>query len=137
AHSLTLAAAVFGLVDVPTAVVECVIALSVALAGLNVLLPIFRESSWQIAFAFGLVHGFGFATALNALHAGTEDRLGALFGFNAGVEAGQLAVVIVSVPLLCWIGSQRRALLVLRPSLALVICATGLAWALQRGLTVT
>jgi hypothetical protein len=134
AHSLTLAAAAFGLVNVPTGLVECVIALSVALAGLNVLLPIFRESSWQIAFAFGLVHGLGFATALNALQSGIEDRLAALFGFNAGVEAGQLAVVAFSVPLLCWLGARRKALLLLRPSLALVISGTGLAWALQRGL---
>src|SRR4029453_11406440 len=65
AHSLTLAAAAFGFVNVPSGLVECAIALSVALAGLNVWIPIFRDASWLVAFAFGLVHGFGFATALN------------------------------------------------------------------------
>jgi hypothetical protein len=136
AHSLTLAAAAFELVNLPTGIVECVIALSVAIAGLNVLVPIFRDSSWLVAFAFGLVHGFGFATALNGLHSGTEDRLAALFGFNVGVEVGQFAVVLVSVPVLCWIGARRRTALFLRPSVALVICGTGITWALQRGLAV-
>ena len=65
-----------------------------------------------------------------------DDRLAALFGFNVGVEVGQLAVVLVSVPVLCWIAAQRRGLLVLRPSVALVICGTGLTLALQRGLAV-
>jgi hypothetical protein len=136
AHSLTLTAAAFELVNVPTAVVECVIALSVALAGLNVWVPIFRDASWGVAFAFGLVHGFGFATALNGLRSGADDRVAALFGFNIGVEAGQLAVVFVSVPVLCWIAARRRSELFLRPSVALVICGAGVTWALQRGLSV-
>jgi hypothetical protein len=132
AHSLTLAAAAFELVNLPSRGVECVIALSVALAGLNVWVPIFRDTSWLVAFAFGLVHGFGFATALNGLHSDADGRLAALFGFNVGVEMGQLAVVFVSVPVLCWIVARRRALQLLRPSVALVIFGTGVTWALQR-----
>ena len=132
AHSLTLAAAAFDVVNLPSGLVECAIAVSVALAGLNVWVPIFRDASWLVAFAFGLVHGFGFATALNGLHSGVDDRLTALLGFNVGVEMGQLAVVLVSVPVLCWIAARRRATQLLRPSVALVICGTGVTWALQR-----
>ena len=132
AHSLTLAASAFELVNLPTGIVECVIALSVALSGLNVWLPIFRDVSWLVAFAFGLVHGFGFASALNGLHSGADDRLAALFGFNVGVELGQLAVVLVTVPVLCWVASQRKTQKILRPSVALVICGTGVTWAVQR-----
>ena len=132
AHSLTLAAAAFEVVNLPSGLVECAIALSVALAGLNVWVPIFRDASWLVAFAFGLVHGFGFATALNGAHSGVDDRLTALLGFNAGVEIGQLAVVLVCVPVLCWIAARRRAVRLLRPSVALVICGTGVTWALQR-----
>jgi hypothetical protein len=132
AHSLSLAAAAFQFVNVPSGLVECAIALSVALAGLNVWVPIFRDASWLVAFAFGLVHGFGFATALNGLQSGVDDRLTALLGFNVGVEMGQLAVVLVCVPVLCWIAARRSALHLLRPSVGLVICCTGVMWALQR-----
>jgi hypothetical protein len=58
-----------------------------------------RESSWVVAFAFGLVHGFGFANALRALELQTGQLALSLFGFNLGVEVGQLAIVAVFMPL--------------------------------------
>jgi hypothetical protein len=79
--------------------VESAIAASVVLAAFNNLVPFFAERGWMVAFAFGLLHGFGFANALRdlGLHAG--QLAATLFGFNLGVEIGQLAIVAVFFPL--------------------------------------
>jgi hypothetical protein len=99
AHSITLSLAAFGLVHLPTRVVESAIAGSVVVAALNNLAPIFPERGWLAAFAFGLLHGFGFANALRDLGVQSGQLALTLFGFNAGVEAGQLAIVAVFFPL--------------------------------------
>lgn len=106
AHSITLAAAAFGVA--PTALwfpplVEAAIALSIIwLTVENVLLsPARLEMRWRTAFAFGLIHGFGFSFALREqLQFAGGDLLVALGAFNLGVEAGQLAVVALSVVVL-------------------------------------
>ncbi|WP_245395490.1 HupE/UreJ family protein [Anthocerotibacter panamensis] len=99
AHSLTLALATLGVVQLPTRWVESVIALSVLLTALNNLFPLVREQRWVVAFGFGLVHGFGFASVLADLGLGVSSLLPALLGFNLGVEVGQLAIVAVFLPL--------------------------------------
>ena len=99
AHSLTLAAATLGLVAVPQAPVEAVVALSIVflaseLARLNRgALGLTARSPWLVAFAFGLLHGFGFAGALAEVGLPQSDIPLALLTFNLGVEAGQLAFV--------------------------------------------
>jgi hypothetical protein len=97
AHSITLALAAFDLVNPPLRWVESVIAASVVFAALNNLVPMVREGRWKLTFAFGLVHGFGFAGALK--DAGlTQGALALpLLGFNLGVELGQLAIVAIFV----------------------------------------
>ena len=74
------------------------IALSVLLAALNNLRPVVTERRWAVAFAFGLIHGFGFASVLADLGLPQGALLLALVGFNLGVEIGQLAIVAAFLP---------------------------------------
>jgi HupE / UreJ protein len=99
AHSITLALATLGILQPSPRLVESAIAASVAIAALNNLWPLFWNRRWRIAFAFGLVHGFGFASALADLGIAANDRLLPLLAFNLGVEAGQVAIVTIFVPL--------------------------------------
>ena len=99
AHSITLALAALSVIQLPTRLVESAIALSVLLAALNNLRPMVRERRWVVAFAFGLIHGFGFASVLADLGLPQQALLLALVGFNVGVETGQLAIVAAFLPL--------------------------------------
>jgi len=99
AHSLTLSLAALGLVHLPTRLVESAIAASVVLAAVNNIVPIVTERGWMVAFAFGLLHGFGFANALSDLGLRHGQLAATLFGFNCGVEIGQLAIVAVFFPI--------------------------------------
>ena len=99
AHSITLSLATLGVVALPTRLVESAIAASVVLAALNNLRPLLRGRRWMVAFGFGLIHGFGFASVLADLGLPSGALVLALVGFNVGVEAGQLAIVSVFLPL--------------------------------------
>jgi hypothetical protein len=98
AHSLTLSLATLGIVRLPSRLTESAIAASVVLAAANNIWPLVRERGWMVAFGFGLVHGFGFATALSDLGLVHGALVVTLVGFNLGVEAGQLAIVAVFLP---------------------------------------
>jgi len=96
AHSITLAAASLNLVTLPTAPVEICIALSVLLLALEAKRgpqASTRRWPWAVAFAFGLLHGLGFASALAEVAFPERAVAVALVGFNLGVECGQVAVV--------------------------------------------
>ncbi len=99
AHSLTLSAAVLGWVSLPSRWVESAIALSVAVAAGANLSGHWRERRWLVAFGFGLIHGFGFASVLSDLGLPADALMLALVGFNIGVELGQLAIVALFLPL--------------------------------------
>ena len=99
AHSITLSAAALGLIELPSRLVESAIAASVVLAALNNVFPRVEGRRWVVAFCFGLIHGFGFASVLADLGLPSNALLLALFGFNLGVECGQLAIVAVFLPL--------------------------------------
>ena len=99
AHSFTLTLAALNVVQLPSRLVESTIALSVALAAGNNLYPWFRERGWIVAFGFGLIHGFGFASTLADLGLAHGSLAVRLVGFNVGVELGQLAIVSVFLPL--------------------------------------
>ena len=99
AHSLTLSLAVFGWVHLPSRLVESTIAVTVLLGALNNLLPVVLERRWLVAFAFGLVHGLGFASVLADLGLQGRNLVMALVGFNVGVELGQLAIVLGFLPI--------------------------------------
>ncbi len=99
AHSLTLTGAALGLVHVPSAPVEAVIALSIVFLAAEILRArtgrpgLAARAPWLVAFAFGLLHGFGFAGALSAIGMPAGHVPVALLFFNLGVEAGQLLFV--------------------------------------------
>ncbi len=97
AHSLTLGISAIGLVRIPQAPIEAVIALSILFLATEKLRgttdTLVAQRTWLIAFIFGLLHGFGFAGALNDIGLPRENLLLALLLFNLGVELGQLVVV--------------------------------------------
>ncbi len=99
AHSITLSLAALRLLSLPERFTESAIAASVVLAAALNLWPAAPLRRWQAAFGFGLVHGFGFASAVGALGLPGASLLPTLVGFNLGVELGQLAVVAALLPL--------------------------------------
>jgi hypothetical protein len=99
AHSITLSLATLDVINLPSRWVESAIALSVILAALNNLFPLFRGQRWMLAFVFGLIHGFGFASVLSDLGLPQTSLTLALIGFNVGVEIGQMAIVALFLPI--------------------------------------
>ena len=132
AHSITLALAVLGVISPPAWIVEPVIALSIVyVAAENIFLERAASRRWAVAFAFGLVHGFGFAGALLELDLPRAALAGALLSFNLGVEAGQAMVVAVLLPALMWLRGfvwERRAV----TALSALVFAAGLAFLVER-----
>ena len=98
AHSITLTLATLGVISLPSRWVESTIAASVVIAALNNIFPLFRDRRWVMAFVFGLIHGFGFASVLSDLGLPQSALVLALVGFNVGVETGQLAIVAAFLP---------------------------------------
>ncbi len=132
AHSITLAMAVLGVVTVPDRLVESVIAASIAYIALENLVARDAVSRrWLVSFAFGLVHGLGFASALGPLELPRESLAVTLLAFNLGVELGQAAVIVVALPVLVWLRQRAwEGSLVRAASAALVV--VGVALCVQR-----
>ncbi len=132
AHSLTLSLAVLQVVTLPDRLVEAVIALSIAfVAAENLFLNPTVLRRWLVSFCFGLVHGFGFSSALRELGLPAHGLLLSLFGFNVGVEVGQALVVAAWLPCLLLLRRTRwegRAVL----SSSLVILLVGLVLFFER-----
>ena len=115
AHSISLALATLGVLSPPSRLIEPLIAASVVFVALENLWALRQQTAesalshrWLLTFGFGLVHGFGFADALRELHLPRESLLGALLTFNLGVEAGQLSLVLVALPLLALLRKRGR-----------------------------
>ncbi len=136
AHSITLALAALDLVTLPIAWVETIIALSIAVAALNVAWPVLGKKTWKLAFAFGLVHGFGFASVLGDLTSGVSDMAVALAGFNLGVELGQLGLLVLGFPLLYLLSQWRLYQRALVPGILLAVAGTSLFWAAERAASI-
>ncbi len=100
AHSITLCLASMGIIQLPSKIVETVIAFSVFLAAGNNVFQAVEEKrlSW-IAFCFGLIHGFGFAGVMKELGVDGGLLFSSVLLFNLGVEAGQLAIVVCFLPI--------------------------------------
>ncbi len=107
AHSITLGLAVLGIWAPRGDIVEPLIALSVAYVAIENWFVQDANKRWPVTFGFGLVHGFGFAGALGELRVPREDVPAMLLAFNLGVEAGQLVVLALVLPLLFW--ARKRA----------------------------
>lgn len=149
AHSITLAAATLGLVRVPQAPIEAVIALSVMFVAAEILHGaqgkpgLAARAPWMVAFVFGLLHGFGFAGALREVGLPQTDVPLALLLFNVGVEAGQLlfiaavmAVLALATRLLRARGSTAHGPwsteALVRTPIAYLIGGTAAFWVVQR-----
>lgn len=132
AHSITLALSALGIVQLPIAWVETVIALSIAMAALNVVWPFLGRKTWKLAFVFGLVHGFGFASVLGDLTGGISNLAIALAGFNLGVEFGQLGLLLIGFPLLYALAHVRVYQRVLVPLALVGVGTISLMWVVER-----
>jgi hypothetical protein len=136
AHSITLSLAVLGFITLPSRLIESTIAASVVVAALNNLYPLIEKRLWIVAFAFGLVHGLGFANVLTDLALPKPALAVSLVSFNLGVETGQLAIVAIFLPLAYL---SRRSRLYLRIALragSTVIVAVASVWLIERSLNV-
>ncbi|RXZ65049.1 HupE/UreJ family protein [Pelagerythrobacter rhizovicinus] len=139
AHSITLAGASLGLLGMPQRPVEALIALSIVFLALEIVRLRRGEESWTlrypwaIAFAFGLLHGFGFAGALAAIGLPEGEIAAALLAFNLGVEAGQLLVVAALMALLAALDRLAQPVLTTGSRLAAYsIGITGSYWLIDR-----
>jgi len=122
AHSFTLGAAALSWVTPPAAAVEAIIALSIAYVAFENLFPRFAISRrWTVSFLFGLVHGFGFSSVLAEIGLPRDSLLWSLLSFNLGVEAGQLAAILITVPLLIYLRKTQWEPLVVRRLSQLVL----------------
>jgi hydrogenase/urease accessory protein HupE len=111
AHSITLSLAALGMVIPPANAIEPAIALSIVYVGADNLLVSAggRDTRAWVAFAFGLIHGFGFANVLRDMDLPSRALGWTLFAFNVGVEIGQLVFVMLVASLLVWIRSRSEA----------------------------
>jgi len=137
AHSLTLAATVLGLVTVPAAPVEAAIALSIVLVCAACQTPtpadsLTHRAPWLVAFAFGLLHGLGFASALMEIGLPERHIAAALVCFNLGVELGQLAVIAAVLALRALAARLRFARPPLVRGMIYAMGATAAFWSLDR-----
>jgi hypothetical protein len=136
AHSITLSLAALGMVNVPSSIVEPLIAASIVWVAVeNLVAPTGTRRRWMIAAAFGLIHGLGFASALAELGLSRDALVGALIGFNIGVELGQLAFVAVVMPPLVW-ASRPGRLPRLPQVLSVIVALVGAVWLVERLLAV-
>ena len=134
AHTLTLALSMLGLVSIPSAIIEPLIALSIVFVAVENWFTE-RLQPWRpfLIFGFGLIHGFGFAGVLREINLGPADFATSLVFFNVGVELGQLAVIAIAYGALgFWVGQKDwyRARIV-RP-LTILIGTAGFVWFLER-----
>jgi hydrogenase/urease accessory protein HupE len=135
AHSLTLALAALNVVTISSRVVEPLIAASITFVGVeNLVRRGEPKGRWLLTFAFGLIHGFGFASVLReaGVGMGGKSLLLPLFSFNLGVELGQLAVVIVLLPVLWKLRTRPAFARYGVPAISAVVVLLGGYWLIQR-----
>jgi len=134
AHSITLGLSLYGLVTVSPRIVEPMIALSIAYVAIeNIFLSELKPRRIALVFAFGLLHGMGFAGALRDVGLPRSEFVTALVTFNVGVEAGQLAVIGTAFALVGWYCSNRtwyRNRIVV--PLSILIACTAVYWTIER-----
>jgi HupE / UreJ protein len=131
AHSLTLALSAAHWVVLPSRFVEAAIAASIILAAINNLFPLL-DADRSLAFGLGLLHGFGFAAVLSDVGLSGQSFIRTLFGFNLGVEVGQLAVVISLLPVLHWLRQSRHYPKLGLPIASSVVMLIACLWLVER-----
>ncbi len=131
AHSVTLILAALGVVHVSSRIIEPAIALSIAYVGAENFFLKSTDRRWMIAFAFGLIHGFGFASILREMGLPERGLVLSLLSFNVGVELGQMAVVAVVLPIILLVRRQAWQRWAIHAA-SLVILGMGLYWFVER-----
>ena len=131
AHSITLTLGGLGIVELPSKLVETIIAISIIAAAFHNLRPVFANREALIAFAFGIFHGFGFAGLLSDLGVGRGQRLLSLFGFNLGVEIGQAFIILLLFPALFLLRRTIYYPWLLRIG-SIVLAGVAFIWAIER-----
>jgi len=133
AHSLTLALSVYGVIMAPPALVEPLIAVSIAYVAIeNIFLRDLKPWRVSLVFAFGLLHGMGFAGVLQEIGLPRAEFVTALVTFNVGVELGQLAVIGAAFLLVGWrSGTPWYRDRVVVPASVAIAC-TAIYWTLER-----
>jgi hypothetical protein len=129
-----LSLAAFDVIRLPSRLTESVIAASIIIAALNNVFPRVTEGRWRIAFAFGLLHGFGFASVLAEMGLPKGARLISLVAFNLGVETGQLAVVLAVMPFAYFLRASNFYRRGIMPWGSSAIACLALFWFVQRAL---
>jgi hypothetical protein len=132
AHSITLVLAATGTVSLSPAFIEPAIAVTIMVAALDNLGPIFRGRRVLFTFFFGLIHGFGFASVLAELHLPVAEFAWALFQFNLGIEIGQLLIVTVVATLLFLLRTRRIYAPVFVRGGSVLAMAIALIWFIER-----
>ena len=132
AHSITLVLAATGTVSLSPAFIEPAIAVTIMVAALDNLWPVFRGRRVLFTFFFGLIHGFGFASVLAELHLAAAEFAWALFQFNLGIEIGQLLIVTVVATLLFLLRTRRIYAPVFVRGGSVLAMAIALIWFIER-----
>ncbi len=135
-HSVTLTLSVLGYVNLPSRLVESGIALSIIIAAVNNIYPVVTRRAWLVAFAFGLIHGLGFASALAGLSLPPAAMAASLGGFSMGVELGQEAIVLPFLPLAFLLRRTRFYQVGVLRWGSLLIIAIATLWLVQRAFDV-
>jgi hydrogenase/urease accessory protein HupE len=135
AHSITLAVATLHVVQIPSRIVEPLIAASIVFVGVeNLLHGKIPKSRRLVTFGFGLIHGFGFASALR--EAGIASSTGGivlpLFSFNLGVELGQVMVAAVALPIIWKLRENPMFVARWAPACSAVVVLLGSFWLVER-----
>ncbi len=136
AHSITLSLAALELLAMPSRLVESVIAASIALAAVEVFRPVFGRWVVLVVFAFGLFHGAGFAGVLLDMNIHSDYTVLTLFGFNLGVEIGQVLIVCLVFPVLFILRTWTVYLRLGMQSAASVLIAVSVYWFVERAFDV-
>lgn len=132
AHSITLGLAALKLVSLPSAFIEPAIAVTIMLAALDNVWPVFPVRRIVVTFFFGLIHGFGFASVLSELNLPTADFAWALLQFNVGLELGQLMIVGVATAVLFGLRDWARYRLVVIRGGSFVAMSIAALWFVER-----
>jgi hydrogenase/urease accessory protein HupE len=135
AHSITLLLAALDVVRMSSRLVESAIALSICFVAFENLFSARVRHRWLVTFGFGLIHGFGFASALRELIVGRANVLASVVSFNVGVELGQVLILLAVLPVLRvltrWVELRRLTLCA-----SSLIFTLGLTWLVERALDV-
>lgn len=131
AHSITLSATALGLIHFSSRWVEVGIALSVMLVALNNIYPLVVRLGW-LTFAFGLLHGMGFAGVLGELGLPADQQILTVLAFNLGVEVGQMAIVLLLLPLFIFLRNQLWYARYALTGISIIIAFIALQWVIER-----